>query len=188
MDIDTDKQDKQAVYAQEAALLRALWDAKPNRPSQAEFGETHDIGGQSAVNNFLKGTSPLSLKAALGFSRGLGVTIEKFSPRLAAQAKTIAQTVDGSDKPADLPAFSRFPAGGKQAVAAGRMRKYMVAVHDPDTEEQVGMILLEAASMSEAHDRGLRLIQQHQAARDIDVERLLTAVFELRSLRPARWD
>lgn len=188
MDIDTNKQDKQAIYAQEAALLRALWDAKPNKPSQAEFGETYNIGGQSAVNNFLKGTSPLSLKAALGFVRGLGVGIEEFSPRLAAQAQAIAETVDSTDKPADLPAFSRLPATGKQAVPAGRVRKYMVAVHNPETEEQVGMILMEATSMSEAHDRGLRLIQQHQAAKNIDVEKFITVVFELYSLRPARWD
>lgn len=72
-------------HRQEAAKLKAIWLQKP-RPEQGAFGEAHEIGGQSAVSNFLRGDSPLSLKAARGFAKGLGCEIADFSPRLAAEA------------------------------------------------------------------------------------------------------
>ena len=174
----TDKDQRAALYQQEAASLRAIWDATPNRMSQAEFGETFNIGGQSAVGNFLKGASPLSLKAAAGFAKGLGVSIEQFSPRLAEQANALAEITEGADAYMSARQGAREP--GK--------RKYLVAIHKPDTEEQVGMVLVHADGLSEAHDRGIRLIQQHQKALKIDIERLQTVVFEIYSMRPALWD
>lgn len=72
-------------HRQEAAKLKAIWLRAP-RPEQGAFGETYEIGGQSAVSNFLRGDSPLSLKAARGFARGLNIEIADFSPRLAAEA------------------------------------------------------------------------------------------------------
>jgi len=66
----------------EAARLKEIWDLEP-RDSQAVFGEKYKIGGQSAVGQFLRGDVALSLKAALGFERGLGHPIAEFSPRLA---------------------------------------------------------------------------------------------------------
>ena len=50
------------------------------------------------------------------------------------------------------------------------------------------MVLVHADGLSEAHDRGIRLIQQHQKALKIDIERLQTVVFEIYSMRPALWD
>ncbi len=168
---------KRALYREEAARLRAIWDATPNRPSQAEFGEMFNIGGQSAVNNFLRGFSPLSLKAAAGFARGLGVPIAQFSTRLADQANALNEITEGAD--AASAARNKELQGG---------RKYLVAIHDPDTEEQIGMVMVRANGLSEAHDRGLRLIQKHQETLHIDVERVQTLVYEIRSLRPAAWD
>jgi hypothetical protein len=81
-----------AETRREAALLRALWDSRPHS-TQAEFGEQHGIGNQSAVGQFLRGELPLSLKAARGFATGLGVRVEDFSVRLAAEATAIAQVV-----------------------------------------------------------------------------------------------
>lgn len=77
----------------ESAKLRAIWESTPGKPPQAVFGELYGIGGQSAVGNFLGGRSPLSLKAARGFARGLNVALEDFSPRLAAEAREIAAAV-----------------------------------------------------------------------------------------------
>lgn len=87
----SDKHDSKAVAAQESSLLRKFWEAaEVGRPSQQEFGEKYGIGGQSAVGNFLHGRSLLSMKAGLGFSRGLGVPLASFSPRLALEAMGIA--------------------------------------------------------------------------------------------------
>jgi transcriptional regulator with XRE-family HTH domain len=79
---------------EEARRLSELWATRAH-PSQAEFGETYGVGNQSAVGQFLRGDTPLSLKAARGFAEGLGVRIEDFSPRLAAEAAAIASMVPG---------------------------------------------------------------------------------------------
>jgi transcriptional regulator with XRE-family HTH domain len=97
---------------EESARLRKLWNDDPAQISQAEFAETYDIGGQSAVANFLHGRSLLSLKAGLGFARGLGVELEQFSPRLAAEARSISDTLNdlGRNALSGSPAGKRLPA------------------------------------------------------------------------------
>lgn len=79
-----------AEHKEEAAKLRRIWDATSfdKRGSQADFGAKYQIGSQSAVGFFLNGQSALSLKAARGFARGLGVSIAEFSPRLAKEFET----------------------------------------------------------------------------------------------------
>lgn len=77
---------------EEARRLGQLWESR-SHPPQAEFGEAYDIGNQSAVSAFLRGKTPLSLKAARGFAAGLGCRIEDFSPRLAAEAAAISNMV-----------------------------------------------------------------------------------------------
>lgn len=74
----------------EAAALKAIWE-KVSPANQKEFGKEFGVGGQSAVANFLTGTSALSLKAAVGFAQGLGCHIRDFSPRLAAEARKAAE-------------------------------------------------------------------------------------------------
>ncbi|MBF5006878.1 helix-turn-helix transcriptional regulator [Diaphorobacter caeni] len=75
---------------EESKRLRAIWDERHPRLSQAEFGEMYEIGSQAAVGHFLNGHSAISLKAAKGFARGLGCDIASFSERLARQASEIA--------------------------------------------------------------------------------------------------
>ena len=67
----------------ESERLFKIWESTEPKPSQADFGETYDIGSQSAVSGFLKGKTPLSLKAARGFAKGLQCQISEFSERLA---------------------------------------------------------------------------------------------------------
>lgn len=71
---------------EEARRLRNLWEKALERPSQQVFGEKFGIGNQSAVGQFLRGDTPLSLNAAMGFARGLSCDLADFSPRLAAIA------------------------------------------------------------------------------------------------------
>jgi hypothetical protein len=82
------KSRKTATSEVESAALRQLWDtAKASgkiEGTQAEFAVKFDIGkGQAAVSNCLNGQMELSIRAAKGFARGLGVEVREFSPRLA---------------------------------------------------------------------------------------------------------
>jgi len=72
----------------ESKKLKEIWDAQEKRPSQTIFGETYQIGSQSAVTSFLNGKTPLSRKAAKGFAAGLGCKVSDFSQRLAALETT----------------------------------------------------------------------------------------------------
>lgn len=68
----------------ESERLLKLWTLhRPSDKSQADFGEDFGIGSQSAVTNMLHGYMAISLKAAKGFAKGLGVEVKQFSPRLA---------------------------------------------------------------------------------------------------------
>jgi transcriptional regulator with XRE-family HTH domain len=82
-------------HKEESARLKALWksQAKSSRLSQKDFGDIYDIGTQSAVGFFLNGASTMSMKAAIGFAKGLSCEIADFSPRLAAKAATVAAAV-----------------------------------------------------------------------------------------------
>lgn len=106
------------VHRNEARALKAIWD-KVRPTSQKEFGREFGIGGQSAVGNFLTGTSALSMKAAVGFAAGLGCRIEDFSPRLAAEAGQIAEVVTPTQEEHDFQDVMRIDArlaGGDGAV------------------------------------------------------------------------
>ena len=74
-----------SLVKEEAKRLKEIWDGADVsvRGTQADFGDAYSIGNQSAVGQFLRGETPLSLKAAKGFARGLSCKIADFSPRLA---------------------------------------------------------------------------------------------------------
>lgn len=100
-------------HLEEAQRLRELWekhqleliDKKEPRLTQGQFGLDYELGSQGAVWQFLQGRTPLSLKAARGFARGLGCRIEDFSPRLAKQVSDLAPYVD--DQGLDLARLTR---------------------------------------------------------------------------------
>ena len=83
---------------EESRRLRLLWDERANRMSQAEFGQTFEIGSQAAVGHFLNGHAAISMKAAKGFARGLGCDISAFSQRLSQEATDLL-AVSGSAPP-----------------------------------------------------------------------------------------
>jgi hypothetical protein len=76
----------------ESQALKAIWDSDRGRAArrqagavtQEAFGVEFSIGNQAAVGFFLNGKTALSLKAAIGFARGLNCRVSEFSPRLAA--------------------------------------------------------------------------------------------------------
>lgn len=98
-------------HKRESKALREIWEkAGPNRPTQAEFGETFNIGSQAAVGHFLRGTSAISLKAARGFAQGLNCQISDFSPRLAAMQTTWPFELVDRERYEALPLALRFKA------------------------------------------------------------------------------
>ena len=71
--------------AEDAARLKALFEAREPKITQAKFGEDFQIGSQGMVWQYISGIRPLSIDSAMKFARGLDVTIEKFSPEIASQ-------------------------------------------------------------------------------------------------------
>lgn len=106
----------------EAERLRQLWETK-SHPTQQEFGELYEIGNQSAVGQFLRGVTPLSLKAARGFAKGLGVRLEEFSPRLAEEASRNAGMVAPDALSEDVATLAR-----DIDTLTGRERSYVLRI------------------------------------------------------------
>lgn len=79
---------------EESRRLKNIWtNTGHGGLTQDAFGEKYGIGSQSAVGFFLNGKSAISMKAAIGFAKGLGCQISDFSARLAAVAQD-ASTVN----------------------------------------------------------------------------------------------
>lgn len=92
----------------EAARLRRMWDDRPEpKLSQTVFGEMYGVGSQSAVGQFLRGETPLSLKAAKGFAAGLGCSLSDISPRLAAETAAMAGLLPADSLPSDVIELAR---------------------------------------------------------------------------------
>lgn len=81
----TDPKPLEAWQAEDAVRLKRLFDAREPKMSQAEFGAQFDIGSQGMVWQYIAGRRPLNIKAATAFARGLNVSVEDFSPTIAAQ-------------------------------------------------------------------------------------------------------
>jgi len=86
----------------EATRLRALWEKSSHGLSQQVFGEKYGIGNQSAVGQFLRGQTPLSMKAAVGFARGLQCNLTDISPRLALEIVEGSRLLTGEPIPHNL--------------------------------------------------------------------------------------
>lgn len=79
---------------EDAARLKQLLACREPRLSQADFGAQFDIGSQGMVWQYVAGRRPLNIKAATAFARGLGVSVDAFSPTIAAQIAQASLAVD----------------------------------------------------------------------------------------------
>ena len=79
-------------YLEEAARLKTLWNARPQR-TQAEFGERYGLGGQANVGHYLLGRSSLNAKAVAALSTKLGIPASEFSPRVAAALRKMTSGI-----------------------------------------------------------------------------------------------
>lgn len=105
---------------EESRRLRAIWDGRENRMSQAEFGQAYDIGSQAAVGHFLNGHAAISMKAAKGFARGLNCEIADFSERLSAEAADLRDLSGASTQPSATPVS--VPASRQELMPDGYVR------------------------------------------------------------------
>jgi len=84
--------------AEDAQRLKALFDARQPKISQAEFGDLFDIGSQGMVWQYVAGRRPLNIKAATAFARGLNVNVEQISPTIAREIATAASHMGQADQ------------------------------------------------------------------------------------------
>lgn len=75
----------------DANRLKALFDQREPKMSQAEFGSQFELGTQGMVSQYLLARRPLNIKAATAFARGLGVAVVEFSPTIAGQINDASQ-------------------------------------------------------------------------------------------------
>ena len=117
------------VREAEAAKLQRLWDDRiKGQTSQDEFGVRYGIGNQSMVSQYLKGKTPLNVPAAIGFSRGLGVLIGEFSPRLADLVREAAPRTDHLLPPTLSPEAAAILDAFTNADDIGRARMHGFAM------------------------------------------------------------
>lgn len=132
---------------EESRKLRALWDTRANRMSQAEFGQVYEIGSQAAVGHFLNANAAISMKAAKGFARGLGCDIAAFSERLAKEASELAVVSGGSSKALFTPTQSAPPLPQEAGAESGRDPDLIINQYDVGgAMGSGGKLLLEAKS------------------------------------------
>jgi hypothetical protein len=77
---------------EDAERLKSLFAQRPQKISQAKFGEMYGIGTQGMVWQYLNAHRPLNPKAAKAFADGLRLTLADISPKLATLIETIAAT------------------------------------------------------------------------------------------------
>ncbi|CAG2126853.1 hypothetical protein LMG31506_00205 [Cupriavidus yeoncheonensis] len=81
---------------EDAERLKGLYEQRKGKMSQEEFGNRFEIGSQAMVWQYLNARRPLNIRAASGFARGLGVEVDAFSPRLAAEIRRASSTITES--------------------------------------------------------------------------------------------
>ncbi|CAM3697922.1 XRE family transcriptional regulator [Cupriavidus respiraculi] len=102
---------------EDAQRLKGLFAARKGKMSQEEFGNRYSLGSQSMVWQYLNAKRPLNIRAATAFARGLGVDVDDFSPRLAAEIRRAsAEVVD--TVPTAKTAEGTTPAGRLAQVMA----------------------------------------------------------------------
>jgi transcriptional regulator with XRE-family HTH domain len=172
------------VHLAEAARLRRFWDLRTNpKLSQAEFGERYGIGNQSAVGQFLRGQTPLSLKAAKGFVLGLNdagvdVGLGDISPRLQELTDLARSGRSAPDEYVDVPRMTIAVSGGQphwveqagslkfrtgflRSVGASPQTACIVDVSDRSMEPTIpdGAVVLVSRSATEPRDRQFYVIR-----------------------------
>lgn len=121
---------------EESRRLKELWDVSKHGLTQEQFGALYEIGNQGMVWQCLNGTgAAISLKAARGFARGLGVQIADFSPRLATETAVNAEFAGTWPFPdIDRARFDRLKQSQRyeiQGLVRERLERFEAANQEP---------------------------------------------------------
>lgn len=133
---------------EDAARLKALFDARAEltgkKLSQAEFGEKYGIGTQGMVSQYLQARRPLNVDAAVAFAKGLGVTIDEFSPQLAKSIQHASSFASRTDEEltALLPGAVRVVVGDKPSHSMLPIKMVALSL-------QAGIMGFEASQLAE---------------------------------------
>lgn len=136
---------------EDAARLKALFEARTELIgkkliSQADFGEKYGIGSQGMVSQYLQARRPLNVDAAVAFAKGLGVSIEQFSPQLASFIQHAAGYVASARDPAEVGAVM---ADARHVNTSGEPQHDVVPIKRVSLTLQAGIMGFETSQMFE---------------------------------------
>jgi len=119
---------------EDAARLSELFAQHSGRLSVDEFGRRYGIG--SKITQFLAGRIPLTMEAAMGFARGLGIDLDAISPRLGAEQRRPAS---------DANTVVRQQPGAKDGNTPADRLQYVMAEQHLDIASVAKLLGVEAA-------------------------------------------
>lgn len=145
-----------ATRQEKAQEGEALAELMGNR-NQAQFAREFQLpGGPSMLSQHISGHRPISMEAAQIYAVGLGVPVERFSPRLAAKIQSLRTTRTAS---AALP-----PAKTTLSASLDKIASAIAALSQSDREQlaKALAILAVAPDSAEAKARVLNTLGEPQ--------------------------
>jgi phage repressor protein C with HTH and peptisase S24 domain len=126
----------EAWQIEDATRLTELFKSNTDY-SQEEFGRRFEIGSQGMVWQYLNARRPLNIKAATAFAKGLGVSVDAFSPRLAQEIRLAASHVQDG--------IPSVPAGAEAGARPSDRIALVMAKHHLDVSEMAQLLGVEPA-------------------------------------------
>jgi phage repressor protein C with HTH and peptisase S24 domain len=123
--------------------------------TKVEFARIFKVpGGASMISQHISGNRPISMDAAIAYSRGFNCSLEDISPRLAEEAKKAAQAISGDVvQPSPIVVGSAVTSGETDSYEITLMNAYgsMGEGNDcPDDEVPIDLIRLKKDWVQEA--------------------------------------
>lgn len=122
--------------------LKAIYEQKKKLLGISQYTIAHDMGmGQSAVNQLLTGKNAININHASKFAKILKVSIESFSPSLAAEINQLAYEASndkfeyvGKLKPGLIPVIGEVILGANGMIKMSEDHSGWVAIHSDDPD------------------------------------------------------
>lgn len=139
---------------EDAARLSALFAQHRGRLSVDEFSRRFEIGPKIA--QYLSGQTPLTMEAAVGFARGLGVELDSISPRLDAERRR---------PPTDSNEIVRLQPGAEDGNTPADRLQLVMAEQHLDVNSLAKLLSVESAVVRSWLEPGAPKLQLHHAVK-----------------------